>query len=253
MESGQCAPACFLNAQGKVESYFTLACGGPDLFWLDVECTPGKPQAEKLRSVIDRFTFAEQFGLQEETQFTHGLTRSTHDGFILEGKTLRFSTFGIDSVWGPAAELQAIQKAEANPPLQLEKDRIDRLVPAVGHEITEEASPLEIGLGAAIAPNKGCYPGQEVIERIISIGSPARRLIRIEGQGSPQVGDSLLDGTSVVGQITTVDLGAGTFRALAIVRKTHTKEGIELAIAAKELPPSPHAHGRITAVAATYF
>lgn len=59
-----------------------------------------------------------------------------------------------------------------------EKDRILSLTPKQGNEFTADGSinPLEINLRAAIHDQKGCYPGQEVIEKIISLGSPARRL-----------------------------------------------------------------------------
>ena len=53
-----------------------------------------------------------------------------------------------------------------------ERERVLALCPRVDHELVFDANPLELGLRAAIADNKGCYPGQEVIEKIISLGSP---------------------------------------------------------------------------------
>lgn len=131
----------------------------------------------------------------------------------------------------PEADLKPLTFAE------LESWRIQAVQPRMDSEITEAAVPLEIGLRTAIADNKGCYPGQEVIEKIVALGSPARRLVRIEGTGTPpQVGDRVqaIDPTTHVagaeiGTITTSDLSpTAKFAVLALIRKTHAKEGIEV-------------------------
>ena len=131
---------------------------------------------------------------------------------------------------------------------EIENWRIQAAQPQMDAEITESALPLEIGLRSAIADNKGCYPGQEVIEKIMALGSPAKRLVRIEGSGvSPQVGDRVqaIDPTThqagtEVGTVTTSSLpntstnstsnssSTSIFSVLAIVRKTHAMEGIEV-------------------------
>ncbi len=129
------------------------------------------------------------------------------------------------------ADLQPLSFAE------LERWRIQAVQPRMDSEITEAAVPLEIGLRTAIADNKGCYPGQEVIEKIVALGSPARRLVRIEGTGTPpQAGDRVqaIDATThaagaEIGTITTSDLSPATkFAVLALIRKTHAKEGTEV-------------------------
>ena len=128
-------------------------------------------------------------------------------------------------------------------------------------EITESAVPLEIGLRTAIADNKGCYPGQEVIEKIVALGSPAKRLVRIEGVGTPPlVGDriqaidpSTHQAGAEIGTITTSSTSGLSssiasnsspslekntspdnqdpnikFAILALIRKTHAKEGMSV-------------------------
>jgi aminomethyltransferase len=107
--------------------------------------------------------------------------------------------------------------------------RIDSLRPWVDRELTDASVPLEAGLVDAIAPNKGCYPGQEVIEKIVSLGSPARRLALIEGSGPvPAVGAKMLntaEPAGEVGLITSVHAVGNGFHALGFVRKIHAKEG----------------------------
>ncbi|MGZ3699852.1 MAG: CAF17-like 4Fe-4S cluster assembly/insertion protein YgfZ, partial [Bdellovibrionota bacterium] len=86
------------------------------------------------------------------------------------------------------------------------------------------------GLGDAVAPNKGCYPGQEVLEKISALGAPARRLVRIDGEGAaPEIGEKIFNVADVpleVGQLTSAAATESGFSALALVRKIHAKEGL---------------------------
>lgn len=63
-------------------------------------------------------------------------------------------------------------------PAASELERIKLLKPLFGREFKSDgtSNPLEVNLSSAIHDQKGCYPGQEVIEKILSLGSPARRL-----------------------------------------------------------------------------
>jgi folate-binding Fe-S cluster repair protein YgfZ len=44
---------------------------------------------------------------------------------------------------------------------------------------------LEAGAERSVARNKGCYPGQEVIERIFTYGQVNRKLMPVDWQGEP--------------------------------------------------------------------
>jgi tRNA-modifying protein YgfZ len=54
--------------------------------------------------------------------------------------------------------------------------RIEDGQPLSGRELTEETNPLEAGLDDSIGFTKGCYPGQEVIARMITYKSLKRTL-----------------------------------------------------------------------------
>lgn len=108
---------------------------------------------------------------------------------------------------------------------QTELQRIQNLVPRFGHEFDSngETNPLEINLGNAIHDQKGCYPGQEVIEKIISIGSPSKKLCLVKLNGDANTSVELpfeLDH----GKLTSFESPYG----LAIVRKTHASVGSTL-------------------------
>ena len=105
---------------------------------------------------------------------------------------------------------------------ELEAARIDAGWPAMGAEIVPgEQIPGEIGVvPVAVDFKKGCYPGQELVERMDSRGAEAPRRLRIlTVDDGAKRGDPVLDHGSEVGVLTSV---CGN-RALAYV-----KRGVEL-------------------------
>ncbi len=114
---------------------------------------------------------------------------------------------------------------------ELERARIEAGWPAMGAEIVPgEQIPGETGVvPVAVDFRKGCYPGQELVERMDSRGAEAPRRLRIltvDARAKP--GDPVLADGLEVGALTSV---RGT-RALAYV-----KRGIELG------DPPPHLGG----------
>jgi len=109
-----------------------------------------------------------------------------------------------------------------------EESRILALKPLPGKEYSLDGSvnPLEVNLGHAIADQKGCYPGQEVIEKIIALGSPARRLCRVRaGSPLPVCPITLTDENgSESGLLTSTAGNIG----LAIIGRRHLKTGAQL-------------------------
>jgi folate-binding protein YgfZ len=100
-----------------------------------------------------------------------------------------------------------------------ERERIEFGWPAMGHElIAGETVPAGTGLTRiAVSFTKGCYPGQELVERMDSRGAEApRTLRRLDVPDGSAAGDPVLDSGQEVGEVTTV---AGT-RALAWVKRS---------------------------------
>ena len=69
---------------------------------------------------------------------------------------------------------------------------------------------------------KGCYLGQEIVERVRSRGLVHRQLLalRIEGSAVPEPGEKLLDGEKEAGEITSAAWSPAeqAVRALAYCR-----------------------------------
>ena len=113
----------------------------------------------------------------------------------------------------------SLLEASADAPPRNESERIELGWPAMGHELVAgETVPQGTGL-TRIAVNftKGCYPGQELVERMDSRGAEApRTLRRLDVPEGSAAGDPVHDGDQVVGEITSVVLT----RALGWVKRS---------------------------------
>ena len=101
-----------------------------------------------------------------------------------------------------------------------EDRRIAAAWPRMGAEIVPgETIPAETGLAdVAISFTKGCYPGQELVERMDSRGSTApRRLTILPKRDGDAAGTAVLSGGVEIGTITSV----GTTQVLAYVKRAH--------------------------------
>jgi aminomethyltransferase len=115
----------------------------------------------------------------------------------------------------------------------LETLRIEAGVPRFGAELDESVLPAEAGLDRAVANDKGCYTGQEVVERLRSQGRVSHHLVGLvtEGDDLFAVGATVTAGDSSVGEVTSACLSprAGAI-ALAFVRRAHAEPGARLAV-----------------------
>lgn len=115
-----------------------------------------------------------------------------------------------------------VEPAErSEPSVDAERARVAAGWPRLGHEIEPgETIPAVTGVVPfAVCFTKGCYPGQELVERMDSRGADAPRSIRIvDVDAGASVGDPVLDGDGHdVGRLTSVSPDGG--RALAVVKR----------------------------------
>jgi folate-binding protein YgfZ len=98
--------------------------------------------------------------------------------------------------------------------------RIAARWPKMGAEIIPtETIPAELGLSdVAVSFTKGCYPGQELVERMDSRGADApRHLVVLPRRDSDSPGAKITRDGSEIGTITSV----GTAQVLAYVKRGH--------------------------------
>lgn len=122
----------------------------------------------------------------------------------------------------------------------LEAFRIAEGIPAYGIDIAERDLPQETSQTRALHFNKGCYLGQEIVERIRSRGSVHRHLrhLGLDGPVPPAGSILTLDGAEA-GHITSaceLPLGSGVRRfALAMVKAEAEARNLPLQYAASEV------------------
>jgi tRNA-modifying protein YgfZ len=157
----------------------------------------------------------------------------------------RSGDHGDLGLWFDAADADVVTAGLSHVPrgsrAVLEAARIEAGHPRFGIDITPEVIPLEAGLkDRAIDFDKGCYVGQEVICRIDSMGSPKRRLCRLQlqGEAAPEPGTTLWVGNKQVGFVTSAVVSArlGHPVALGFVRRRNNAPGSELSLGSADGP-----------------
>ncbi len=119
----------------------------------------------------------------------------------------------------------------------LEIARIESGIPRFGADMDESNIPLECGIESrAVSYNKGCYIGQEVINRIHSIGHVNKELrgLRLADdlETLPVKGDKLFHDGKEVGYVTSA-VKSPTMNAniaLGYVRREVNTSGTELVL-----------------------
>ncbi len=151
--------------------------------------------------------------------------RTGHDGFDLIVQISRVSVF--------AERLVALGAAWIGEYTQ-NILRIEAGIPRYGVDFDEENLLLEVGLDDSYSYTKGCYLGQEVIERIRSRGHVNKRLcgLLLDGNNPAGAGDVLLADAREVGKITSSVASFALNRPIALgyVHKDFWTPGTPLSI-----------------------
>ena len=119
----------------------------------------------------------------------------------------------------------------------LEMQRIAAGIPLYGVDIRERDLPQETEQMRALNFNKGCYVGQEIVERIRSRGNVHRKFtgFLVEGAAGIPAGSKIASGEKEVGEVTSAAvLGAGSDQrtiALGYIRREVGLPGADVTIA----------------------
>jgi tRNA-modifying protein YgfZ len=121
------------------------------------------------------------------------------------------------------AEISVEPASSSSPSDEHEAARVEAGWPRMGHEIVPgETIPAVTGVVAeAVCFTKGCYPGQELVERMDSRGADAPKRLRVVEVGpDAAVGEPVTaaDGTEI-GSLTSVSPDGGL--AIALVKRGH--------------------------------
>ena len=112
--------------------------------------------------------------------------------------------------------------------------RIEAGIPRYGVDFSEDNLLLEVGMEHAVSYTKGCYLGQEVVERIRSRGHVNKKLcgLLIDGRNAVDRGTSLFGDSKTVGEITSSVTSPRLRRPIALgyVHKDFWQPGTSLSL-----------------------
>jgi len=138
----------------------------------------------------------------------------------------------------PSAQIEAVEGrlgaagAAALSQEAYEVLRVESGWPGPAHELTDEYTPLEANLDAAISDRKGCYTGQEIIARQITYDKITRRLAGLRLAAMATVGATVQVEGRTVGAITSaVKSPRHGPIALAVIRRPHHTPGTAVTVA----------------------
>jgi len=226
LQPGEGVYAFFLNAQGRVLADAIIVCRAEDLL---ISTEP--ETREKVAQHIEHYIIADDVALEDGTAATCELALEGPDAdsrlvfmelpvpgaeygcteergiTLLRASMTGQPGFRLIAPEDRKDELQS-QLAESAPQASADDLRAVRLEngrPRYGEDISERYIAHETGQLGALHFDKGCYLGQEIVERVRSRGLVRRQLraLRIAGQAVPAPGDKLLAGGQEAGEITS--------------------------------------------------
>ena len=239
LASGSGAYAFLLNPQGHIQcDLYAFNTGDSLLVELD------QPLAEKALAIFDHYIIMDDVEVADITAQTGGIGIAGPQAADLLGRAgveeepsalrpLEFRNFTWQnaqvtltrmdspreaySLWVPGAFVDQAWKslatagATAAGASALHAYRIAQGIPLYGYDIRERDLPQETEQARALHFSKGCYVGQEIVERIRSRGAVHRKFIGFEMEGPlPAAGTKLQADGKDVGEITSAaELPAG--------------------------------------------
>ena len=141
-------------------------------------------------------------------------------------------------LWGPPARLAEAraqsEAAGATPAGEAayEAMRIEAGILRVGIDTDDSTIANETGCMRALNFNKGCYIGQEIVERVRSRGQVKRILTGFAAASEIARGSRVETDGADIGRITSAAFspGLGCWVALGYVRREHSEPGGEVTI-----------------------
>jgi folate-binding protein YgfZ len=265
LSPGEGCYAFFLNAQGRILGDVNLFCR-EDYFLLDTE-----PETRsKLFEHIDRYIIADDVTLEDATgQLATIAVEGPQASAVLDrlGGPVPEADFATQ-VWNnrmvarvastgaggffiflptaDKADLLAALRGARIPEATSQEARTVRIEhgrPRYGEEISERYLVQETAQLHAVHFSKGCYLGQEIVERVRSRAQIHRVLRRLEidlpelAEGpAPLTGSKLKAGDAAAGEIASAAFSPalGKVVALAYVRTAFAEPGTEIRLAGSE-------------------
>ena len=240
MTPGMSSYAFLLNPQGRIQADLHLLCL-VDHFLIDTE--PGL--REKVMQHIKRYIIADQVELEDVTASTAAIAVEgpgagqiplppgghTIGAICLTGQP----GYRIYGDAAHKADVIAYLEAAGAKPATEEDARVVRIEngkPRYGEDIRETSLVQETQQLNAVSFTKGCYIGQEIVERVRAQGHVNKKLVRVafDAAGPVAPGTKLTAAGAEAGEVTSsvYSPAAGKVIGLAIVRTQFAEAGTVL-------------------------
>lgn len=105
--------------------------------------------------------------------------------------------------------------------------RASFVFPQDGVEILDSDILLEANLKEYISEDKGCYPGQEVVAKIITYGKVAKHICLLQWQGSTDLGDIFNEEGASVGELRSVYQSKANYYGIAYIKRLAVEKYIK--------------------------
>ncbi len=253
LKPGDGCYAFFLNPQGRILADVNLFCREND-FLLDVE-----PETrESLYQHLDHYIIADDVTLEDATDRLATLALEGPQAFAMAARigtpvpekpwahlawndvtVANVSSTGAPALrfFVPVDQKQALIEKFAIPEASPQAARVVRLEnfqPRFGEDILGTTLSQETQQSHAVNFNKGCYIGQEIVERVRSRGLVHRLLAGVEMDSTepPEPDTRLFQGDQDVGKITSAAFSPalGKVVAMAYVRRELAEPGTALTV-----------------------
>ena len=196
-------------------------------------------QGPRARPLLEKTLHVDLPALEEFDHFSSNyagfpvrVVRASNTGE--EGYEVWVGVKGLAGVWGAACGQAPTYDMLPCGSEALETLRIEAGIPRYGAELAEDTLLLEAGLLNAVSFTKGCYLGQEIVERARSRGHVNWKLVglTVDSAQAPAPGEKLIAGEKEIGEITSscVSPSLGKTIALAYVRREVAETGTRLVL-----------------------
>jgi len=193
LKPGAVTHAFILDPSGKLNAFFRVRCTADDHFVLDVDADCGAAALARL----NKFKIRVQCDFALSTEVVVAVRGLAAESSAAPGTTPDADSYaallalpGAVPAWrsgdgavdifaahpdAPTAGIAAIRVGSDD---EYHAERVRCAWPIFGIDITDASLPAETGLvDIAVSFTKGCYPGQELVERMDSRGSTAPRML----------------------------------------------------------------------------
>ena len=157
-----------------------------------------------------------------------------HSSFGFPGVELLLERQGLPTAWGAASQVVGARDGSPIGYRALDMLRLEAGIPWFGVDFDEHHIPQEAGIGAShLSFTKGCYTGQEIVERVRSRGHVNWQLtgLLFDSTKAPKQGTPVLasDGKEA-GHVTSAAFAplAGKATGMAYLRREYQQPGTKL-------------------------